>query len=236
MAVQPTDVGDDGLGGDFSVLIAAHTEGGNSVKGSGAIRTLRGFSTGLNGKACPDSAQDAENVTDCIEPMFANAKAYWGTGLYGDNIVTAALEGTGDYEGKAAILRKEVVVKSSAYTVAGMYAIHEMEDALVDCQTGNAAEQVQIDAGVHAWDEAVAFYAGSLEGFAPGGNAAGELSYRLAEKRCSNYGTCTGRAASPRSTPTSWPRSTPARSHLPAATAMRAPCRWRPSRSRCLCR
>jgi hypothetical protein len=45
-------------------------------------------------------------------------------------------------------------------------------------------------ASVHAWDEGVAFYTGSLEGAAAGGNSAGKLSYRLAEKRCANFKTC----------------------------------------------
>merc|ERR1712086_781960 len=43
---------------------------------------------------------------------------------------------------------------------------------------------------VHAWDEGVAFYAGSLEGPNVGGSSAGEMVYRLAEKRCANFGTC----------------------------------------------
>ena len=46
------------------------------------------------------------------------------------------------------------------------------------------------DDPVHAWDEYVAFYAGSLEG--PSGSDSGKLVYRLAEKRCKNFGTCTG--------------------------------------------
>jgi len=36
----------------------------------------------------------------------------------------------------------------------------------------------------------VAFYAGSLEGVS--GSTSGKLLYRLAEKRCTNFGTCTG--------------------------------------------
>ena len=43
---------------------------------------------------------------------------------------------------------------------------------------------------VHAWDEGVAFYTGSLEGTAYGGSSDGKLLYRLAEKRCENFGTC----------------------------------------------
>jgi len=45
-------------------------------------------------------------------------------------------------------------------------------------------------ASVHAWDEGVAFYTGSLEGAAAGGNSAGVFPYRLAEKRCENFKTC----------------------------------------------
>ena len=41
---------------------------------------------------------------------------------------------------------------------------------------------------MHAWDEGVAFYTGSLEGTS--GSSDGKLVYRLAEKRCANFGTC----------------------------------------------
>ena len=44
------------------------------------------------------------------------------------------------------------------------------------------------EAPVHAWDEAWAFYAGSLEGEA--GSQGGAMLYRLAEKRCTNFNTC----------------------------------------------
>jgi len=76
-----------------------------------------------------------------------------------------------------------------------MYAIREFEDAIDDCTTctANCNEFSTNDAGpVHAWDEGVAFYAGSQEGRLPGGNSAGAMVYRLAEKRCGNFGTCTG--------------------------------------------
>jgi hypothetical protein len=67
-----------------------------------------------------------------------------------------------------------------------MYVIHEMEDAIVDCNTG--CTDSCNDDPVHAWDEALAFYSGSLEG--RDGNADGKLMYRLAEKRCENFRTC----------------------------------------------
>ena len=68
-----------------------------------------------------------------------------------------------------------------------MYVIREMEDAITDCTSGC---QFCNNAPVHAWDEAVAFYSGSLEGTS--GETAGKILYRLAEKRCKNYKTCVG--------------------------------------------
>ena len=64
-----------------------------------------------------------------------------------------------------------------------MYVIREMEDAIDDCNAGP-----DVDAGVHAWDEAVAFYTGSLEGKTGAGD--GNLLYDLADKRCVNFKTC----------------------------------------------
>jgi hypothetical protein len=75
-----------------------------------------------------------------------------------------------------------------------MYVIHEIEDAIQDCVsscTTPGSQDCNADP-VHAIDEAAAFYAGSLEGTSATGNTAGKLIFRLAEKRCSNFGTCTG--------------------------------------------
>jgi len=79
-----------------------------------------------------------------------------------------------------------------------MYAIREFEDAIDDCNAGSAKGIVSSGpncnslstAAVHAWDEGVAFYTGSLEGPDVGGNSEGVFPYRLAEKRCANFKTC----------------------------------------------
>jgi len=170
VALGPTD-------GNFSNMIDAYSVGGNSVKGSGSIRTLQGFSTGLYDKAAG------------IEPYFDKQVAYFDDNFYGDSIVSAALDGTGLFASSLDSLRKEVATKGSAYLIAGMYAFHELEDAITDCNDGTINDN---DDSVHAWDEGVAFYTGTLEGETAGGNSAGEMSYRLAEKRCANFGTCTG--------------------------------------------
>ncbi len=66
-----------------------------------------------------------------------------------------------------------------------MYVIREFEDALDDCKSNCIACN---DDPVHAWDEGVAFYAGSMEG--EDGIASGKLLHQLADKRCGNFGTC----------------------------------------------
>ena len=59
--------------------------------------------------------------------------------------------------------------------------------------TPYGADLTANDGGVHAWDEGWAFYAGSLEGTTAAGSAdGGQMLFALAEKRCENFGTCTG--------------------------------------------
>ena len=67
-----------------------------------------------------------------------------------------------------------------------MYVIREMEDAIDDCSADCATDACNDDQ-VHAWDEAVAFYTGSIPKNSGDG---GHLLYTLAQKRCENYGTC----------------------------------------------
>ena len=66
-----------------------------------------------------------------------------------------------------------------------MYVIREFYDAIGDCKT-NCIDCN--DDPVHAWDEGVAFYSGSLEG--TDGKGSGVLLHQLADKRCANFKTC----------------------------------------------
>jgi len=58
----------------------------------------------------------------------------------------------------------------------------------VDCVTDCDPSKSCNDDPVHAWDEGVAFYAGSLEG--ADGSGSGKLLHALADKRCTNFKTC----------------------------------------------
>jgi len=146
-------------------------------------RTLAGFSVAAESKMAG-------------QEMFEMYKAFYGAGDYADKFIKAALKGEDetkrvnipmDFLGKEEIFRIECAKKGSAYWSVWMYVIREMEDAVNDCNSGC---EFCNDAKVHAWDEAVAFYTGSLEG--KNGNMDGKMLYRLAEKRCKNYKTCTG--------------------------------------------
>jgi len=79
----------------------------------------------------------------------------------------------------------EAVKKGSAYLSTAMYVIRELEDALDDCA---ASLSKRNDDAVHALDEAVAFYTGTLEG--QDGSGEGVQMYALAGKRCENFKTC----------------------------------------------
>merc|ERR1712159_854922 len=76
--------------------------------------------------------------------------------------------------------RKEAIQKGIVYLNVFPYVIWEMQDQVNDCNAGTLTNND--DASVHAWDEAVAFYAGST---------AGSLQFALADKRCKNFKTCT---------------------------------------------
>ena len=184
-----------------------YTVGGNS-KTSSPYRTLQGFSTGAKGKMYDGDALKDDGVTKvcpgCPYKHYKQFYDYYGSFTYADDWALAALDGTTLTFGAPASLtfnfgdaadaaRKEAVKKGTVNMHVWMYAIREFEDAIDDCQTctANCDAFSANDAGpVRAWDEGVAFYTGSREGTDHGGNSDGKMVYRLAEKRCENFGTC----------------------------------------------
>ena len=85
--------------------------------------------------------------------------------------------------------RKEATQKGIVYLNVFPYVIWEMQDQVNDCNAGTLTNND--DQSVHAWDEAVAFYAGSTVGGDHGTSESGELQFDLADKRCKNFKTCT---------------------------------------------
>jgi len=121
---------------------------------------------------------------------------------YADKWVSAAFSGTdmaftsgkhspNNFATLGAAARIEAVKKGTAYMNVWMFVMSEFEESIAVCQSQDPGhDHVTNRPSVHAWDEGVAFYTGSLEGTAHGGSSAGKLLYRLAEKRCANFGTC----------------------------------------------
>jgi hypothetical protein len=168
---------------DFTAAHTVYESGGNggkgnSVKGSGSIRTLKGFATSGAAKMSK-------------EKWWVIYKNYWGDDNYADTYVQEAFTGSGVIGGKSNSMRAEIAKKGVAYQAVWMYVIHEFEDAVSDCLSGNifdnAAANKVGDAPI-AWDEGWAFYAGSLEG--ADGSGSGAMIHTLAEKRCKDFGTC----------------------------------------------
>lgn len=176
------------LSGCFAAGLGNSITVGNSTLITNAImhntyRTLAGFST------------EAQRKMEGQE-FYAVYKAYYGGGDYAHKRVMAALTKSGICSSCDAIAQVEIAKKTSAYMNVWMSVIREMEDAIIDCQTGCSDCN---DGPVHAWDVAVASYTGSLEGSnADGDNKPGKLLHELADKRCKNFGTCSngeGRSA-----------------------------------------
>jgi hypothetical protein len=156
---------------------------GNSVKGSGAIRTLMGFAT------CGSTCEAKLGA----EKWYNVYKNYWDDAKYADTYVRGIFAPDGALKDKSNNMKAQVFKKGVAYQVVWMYVLHEYEDAIMDCLSGDIYDNEASNAAgdsPHAWDEGWAFYAGSLEG--TDGSGSGAMMHTLAEKRCQDFGTCDG--------------------------------------------
>merc|ERR1712193_305307 len=119
-------------------------------------------------------------------------KSYWNKDAkYADTYVRDAFEGLTGVGKRSVTMRSEIAKKGVAYQAVWMYVVHEYEDSVADCISGdiydNDATSLRGDSPL-AWDEGWAFYAGSLEG--TDGSGSGAMIHTLAEKRCADFGTC----------------------------------------------
>jgi len=149
-------------------------------------RTIAGFSTGAGPKMRTD-------CKGCPYDDFSYFYNYYGTDDYAHEWVTAAFEsrqtafsrGKADFSRYDFAGREQVIKKGTAYMNVFMYVMREFEDALDDCES-NCMDCNE--GSVHAWDEGVCFYAGSIEG--QSGASGGKLLHELGDKRCTNFKTC----------------------------------------------
>jgi hypothetical protein len=154
-------------------LSFVYVTGESSIKSDGSVRTIQGFST------------DTSKLVG--EKWYDIFTTYWGNDLkYADTFTSNACLGKGDFALSASgvtpmittISQGQGCMKGAQYQNMPMYVIHEMESAVADCKSKKV--------GTH-WDEAVAFYTGSMTLSSPN---IGVFQYGLAEKRCADFNTC----------------------------------------------
>ena len=162
-----------------------------------AGRTIKGFSTGAESKMY-------NGCFGCPYLDYSQFYDYYGDFDYANKFVTAAFNGAGtgftnadknmDFTGVQDVVREECSQKGTVLMSIHMYVIREYEDAIDDCLqqcAGSSSCNEHSADAVHAWDEGVAFYTGSIEGSTgtPGTND-GVLGYYMADKRGPKFGTC----------------------------------------------
>ena len=169
------------------------THGKNSLK-SAATRSIRGFASGAATKGAGATVEYKDNK------FISIMNAYWkekdlDEHTWGEDMMKAAFEGTKvgalDFATVGRTFRKEAIQKGLVYMNVFPYAIWEMQDQVNDCHAQSLTQND--DASVKAWDEAVAFWAGSQTlGYSYGSDIDGDnLLYYLGDKRCENFMTCT---------------------------------------------
>jgi hypothetical protein len=142
---------------DFAAVETIYREGVNSVNSSGSMRSIGGF-----------AARDDRNH---------GLDAYYGTATPLDDFVTAALEGSGIFDGQSEAVRAQGAEKGMRNQVMVAWVIHEINAAMDKAADGNFDIA---EGAVHNWDEGWAFYHGSEPGCAPFGTA---------NSRAGNFGT-----------------------------------------------
>lgn len=142
---------------DYSAIEEVYRDGGNSVNGDGSIRTLAGFATAT------DRRHGLDQYYDSATPL--------------DEFITAAIEGTGGFDGAGDQVRAQGIEKGIQNQLMVAWVRHELVSALDKADEGDFDPQ---EGAVHNWDEAWAFYHGAEPGCGP---------WATAESRAEDFGT-----------------------------------------------
>lgn len=164
---------------NYAFARTVYTKGSNSEAEEGGKRTLQGFSTEY---ASPGIAR--------TEPLAIMSKVFWGDWDYANKHLLAALGGFNSAKyglygsgalAKTAAARQQIIKKVIKFSLIPQYVQRELAKTMTDYKKG-------LESAAEHWDEAWAFYAGSLEN----GSGNGYSAYILAEKRSANFGTKAG--------------------------------------------
>lgn len=122
---------------DYAAVDTVYREGVNSVNSDGSIRTIAGF-----------ASRDDRNPT--YQSFFESQTPL-------DDFVTAAIEGTGPFEGESDLVRRQGIEKGIQNQIMVAWTIQEFNAAMGKAGEGNFDPQ---EGAPHNWDEAWAFYHG----------------------------------------------------------------------------
>lgn len=125
----------------------------------------------------------------CPHRTFEKFFYYYDVPDYGDRWVMAAFDtsqthfarGNADFSTYGGAGHKQAIVFGSAFLNVWMYVIHKMEEALSICKSEQGDR-------LNSWDQAVAFYTGSMEG--ENGTRTGQMIHALADILCADFKTC----------------------------------------------
>jgi hypothetical protein len=143
--------------GDFAAVETIYRDGVNSVNSDGSVRSIGGFA----------ARDDRSHGLD----------EYYGTPAPLDEFISAALDGTGIFEGQSDAVRGQGVEKGMQNQTMIAWVVHELNSAIAKAEDGNFDVA---EGAVHNWDEGWAFFHGSESGCAP---------YATGDKRAANFGT-----------------------------------------------
>jgi len=204
------------IGGATYTCTSVSNAGGRTLKGFSTAAKSKMYDPTMSSKDCPATSNAKPYRFGCPYTSFTPFFDYYcadstndcyAAGDYAHNMINSAFTGakTGlknfnmDFTtapGTNVDIRKQIIKKGTAYMSAWMYAIREFEDAIDDCVLGSF-DNADSYGPVHAWDEGVAFYVGSLipptylyEPLSQSISGQGKLAYTLGNKRCANFKTC----------------------------------------------
>ena len=147
---------------DWDGVKDIYENGEYAEKSDGSYRTLMGFA---------DAAGKNHAYDD-----------YYGADGSWNDFVSAAIDGTGPFDGESDTVRDQAVEKGIQNGVMTAYAIHELNAAIIKAEAGNWGP----DDAQHAWDEGWAFYHGPDDADA---DFDGCGPFATAAKRGGNFGT-----------------------------------------------
>lgn len=147
---------------DWDAVGTIYRDGGKSVKGDGSVRTIGDFTA---------AERDEAIWNDYVE--------HFGDPTWIDTFTTAAIEGSGPFDGEADAVRKQGAQKGIQNQAMIAWMVHE----IVAAQDKVAAGETDPAEGApHNVDEAWAFYHGTQPDCGP---------FSTAAKRGDNYGVGT---------------------------------------------